>query len=50
VGGALPSLFWATGGWTACVGLVVLVQLAGAAIAFTQWSPQPVHHDVVLPD
>jgi hypothetical protein len=26
------------------------VQLAGAAIAFTQWSPQPVHHDVVLPD
>jgi predicted MFS family arabinose efflux permease len=50
VGGALPSLFWATGGWTACVGLVVLVQLAGAIIAFTQWSPQPVHRDVVLPD
>jgi YNFM family putative membrane transporter len=39
VGGALPSIFWSTGGWTACVGLVVLVQLAGAAIAFTQWSP-----------
>src|SRR5580765_5013931 len=50
VGGALPSLFWATGGWTACVGLVVLVQLAGAIIAFTQWSPQPVHHHIVLPD
>ena len=39
VGGALPSIFWMTGGWTACVALVVLVQLAGAAIAFTQWSP-----------
>ena len=49
-GGALPSLFWQTGGWVACVGLVVLVQLAGAAIAFTQWSPAPAHHDVVLPD
>ena len=38
-GGALPSLFWASGGWTACVLLVVAMQLAGAAIAFTQWSP-----------
>lgn len=38
-GGALPSIFWMTGGWTACVLLVVAVQLAGAAIAFTQWSP-----------
>jgi len=38
-GGALPSMFWRTGGWDACVGLVVLVQLVGAAIAFTQWSP-----------
>jgi predicted MFS family arabinose efflux permease len=49
-GGALPSIFWTTGGWTACVGLVVLIQLAGAAIAFTQWSDAPAHHDVVLPD
>ena len=39
VGGVLPSIFWTTGGWTACVLLVVAVQLAGAAIAFTQWSP-----------
>jgi len=38
-GGALPSVFWATGGWTACVALVVIVQLTGAAIALTQWSP-----------
>src|SRR5881394_1354434 len=27
VGGALPSMFWATGGWGACVALVVAVQL-----------------------
>jgi YNFM family putative membrane transporter len=47
-GGALPSIFWTTGGWTACVLLVVAVQLAGAAIAFTQWSAAAVHHDVVL--
>jgi len=38
-GGALPSVFWQTGGWTACVLLVVAVQLAGMTIAFTQWSP-----------
>ena len=50
VGGALPSIFWRTGGWPACVALVVVVQLVGAAIAFTQWSPAAAHHDVVLPD
>jgi MFS family permease len=38
-GGALPSVFWPAGGWTACVLLVVTVQLVGVAIAFTQWSP-----------
>ncbi len=38
-GGVLPSIFWSAGGWTACVLLVVAVQLIGAAIAFTQWSP-----------
>ncbi len=37
-GGALPSLFWATGGWTACVALVVIVQAVGVVIALTQWS------------
>ena len=45
VGGALPSMFWVSGGWTACVLLVVMVQLVGAAIAFTQWAPAP---DAVL--
>jgi hypothetical protein len=50
VGGALPSIFWASGGWIACVALVVTVQLAGAVIAFTQWSAAPAHHGVLLPD
>jgi YNFM family putative membrane transporter len=36
-GAALPALFWNAGGWPACVALVVLVQSAGAVIAFTQW-------------
>jgi predicted MFS family arabinose efflux permease len=37
-GGALPSLVWTNGGWTACVLLVVVIQLAGVVIAMTQWS------------
>jgi MFS transporter, YNFM family, putative membrane transport protein len=37
-GGALPSVFWVSGGWTACVALVVVVQAIGVAIALTQWS------------
>jgi YNFM family putative membrane transporter len=37
-GSAVPSIFWNSGGWTACVLLVVAVQLVGAAIAFTQWT------------
>jgi MFS family permease len=38
VGGALPSVFWRTGGWSACVLLVVMIQLFGVVIALTQWS------------
>ena len=37
-GGALPSIFWRAGGWPACAGLVVLVQIAGVLVALTQWS------------
>jgi predicted MFS family arabinose efflux permease len=37
-GGALPSLFWRTAGWSGCVLLVVGVQAIGAAIALTQWT------------
>ena len=51
VGGALPSLFLRSGGWPACVALVVVVQLVGAAIAFTQWSPvaAPSERDAMTP-
>jgi predicted MFS family arabinose efflux permease len=37
VGGALPSLFWTTGGWPACVALIVVVQIATAALGWTFW-------------
>jgi YNFM family putative membrane transporter len=47
VGGALPSAFWRAGGWSACVLLVVLVQLVGAGIALTQWSPAHGVHGAV---
>jgi YNFM family putative membrane transporter len=49
-GGALPSAFWSAGGWTACVLLVVAVQLVGAVIAFTQWSPARGIADGALPE
>lgn len=41
-GGALPSLFWDAGGWTACVLLVMLVQAVTLVIALGFWrAPQP---------
>ena len=39
LGGALPSLFWESGGWTACVLLVISVQAATLAIALGFWRP-----------
>ena len=41
LGGALPSLFWETGGWTLCVLLVLAVQAATLATAFSAWRPSP---------
>ena len=38
VGAAAPAAVWNTGGWPACVALIVAVQCAGALIAFTTWS------------
>jgi YNFM family putative membrane transporter len=38
VGAAAPAAVWNSGGWPACVALVVAVQCAGALIAFTTWS------------
>jgi predicted MFS family arabinose efflux permease len=38
VGGAVPALFWNTGGWTACVTLVIAVQLLTAAFGSIFWT------------
>jgi YNFM family putative membrane transporter len=38
LGGALPALFWTAGGWTACVMLVVAVQLGTAGLALKYWT------------
>ena len=37
VGGVLPALFWNTGGWPACVALVIVVQAVTAALGWTFW-------------
>jgi YNFM family putative membrane transporter len=37
-GGALPALFWSSGGWPACVALVIAVQLTTAAIGWFSWT------------
>jgi len=36
-GGSAPAIVWNAAGWPGCVALVVIVQIAGAAIALTQW-------------
>jgi MFS family permease len=38
-GSALPSLFWDSGGWMACVILVLIVQAATLAVALAFWRP-----------
>jgi MFS family permease len=50
VGGALPAIFWNRGGWPACVALVVVVQMTGAAIAFTQWRGVTGHSESAIPE
>ena len=37
-GGAIPGFIWKYGGWTGCVLLIVLVQLATLALALIFWS------------
>jgi MFS transporter, YNFM family, putative membrane transport protein len=49
-GGAVPSILWRSGGWPACVALVVVVQLTGAAIAYTQWTGVAGHAEAALPE
>jgi YNFM family putative membrane transporter len=37
VGGALPAVFWDTGGWPACVAFIIGVELAMLIIAWRFW-------------
>jgi len=46
-GGALPALLWDAGGWSACVALVMAVQVATVTIALRSWQSTPAH--VVVP-
>lgn len=39
LGGALPSVFWETGGWVLCVVLVLAVQAATLVTAYIAWRP-----------
>jgi MFS transporter, YNFM family, putative membrane transport protein len=39
VAGVLPGYFWRFGGWTACVALVLVVQLLTIAMAASAWKP-----------
>ncbi len=36
-GSAVPGYFWSRGGWPACVGLIVLVQLVTIGISLAYW-------------
>jgi predicted MFS family arabinose efflux permease len=40
-GSELPGHFWSRGGWPACVGLMVAVQLLTAALGAVFWRPEP---------
>lgn len=41
LGGSLPSLLWESGGWAACVVLVIIVQVATFGTAIVFWRPAP---------
>ena len=38
IGGSLPAAFWNSGGWTACVTLVIVVQITTAILGWMFWS------------
>jgi hypothetical protein len=45
--GVAPGIFWAIGKWPACVAFIVLMQLAGLAVAWIGWRPSgQSHYDV----
>jgi len=39
IGAVAPAALWTIGGWAACVGLVVAVQVAAVVIALSFWKP-----------
>jgi predicted MFS family arabinose efflux permease len=47
LGAALPALFWTRGGWPACVGLVIAVQIVTGSVALTFWESASVVPGVV---
>lgn len=49
LGAALPGLFWESGGWPACVAMVVVVQVVTISIAMMFWESRPegLHYDYV---
>jgi sugar phosphate permease len=40
-GSAIPGVTWNYGGWPACVGLIVAVQLLTITLAVIFWKPLP---------
>ena len=40
-GSAVPGYFWTTGGWPACVALIIAVQLLTISLALIFWRPVP---------
>jgi YNFM family putative membrane transporter len=46
-GAAVPGHFWSTGGWPACVALIVGVQLLTISLALAFWRPVPKMADPV---
>jgi sugar phosphate permease len=38
LGGVLPAVFWNTGGWTASVALVIVVQVTTAVLGWVFWA------------
>jgi MFS family permease len=48
LGAAIPGAFWESGGWPACVAVVVVVQTLTVIIATAFWSGRP--RDVPLPE
>jgi len=47
-GAIVPGVFWAWGGWAACVALIVAVQIVTVGIALAYWRPSGECSDVLI--